>query len=288
MSITQPRAGAPAPDEAEHDGGDRLVAGHWVAVGDAGLERLAVAVPGEGDEAGHHLDHGTEADQLGVGARLAEGGHRHDHQVLASGAEHVPAEAQLVEHVGPVVLDDHVDVGHESQEQLPAPVLGQVERQRLLPPVVGVEVVGRVPRLRRPGLGQQRANVVPGRGRLDLPDLRAHLGQAHGGERPRPHHREVEDPDALERRLPHEDSPAPAGATWSSSARTAAVSSPGGVQPAAAAASRARGRVVPAPGRPSRRPPRHRGRRPGRPRHGHHPRTRVRPARARPAGRRGS
>ena len=114
-------AGLAALDQAERDGAHGGQAGDGIAVGDAGLLRRLGVVAGQRHQPGHHLDDRAVADVVAVGADLAEAGHAD----RGSGRAWPPArtsvaQAEVVHHVGPVVLDDDVAVGDEAQEHVPA------------------------------------------------------------------------------------------------------------------------------------------------------------------------
>ena len=194
-------AGATAVDEGGGHGGGGGDPGDGVAVGDAALVGHAVvAVAAGGGEAGHHLDDRSVADGVALGAGFAEAGHADDDDVVALLAQPFVAEAEVVHHVGAIVLDHHIGLGDQPREERFAFGRGQVEAERLLVAAVLVEVeVGVPPVLAgRGGRRKQGADVVPCAGRFDLDHLCALVGEDFRGVGAGPDHRQVGDADAAQ------------------------------------------------------------------------------------------
>jgi len=123
-------AGAPARDQRQHHrarGGDPA---DRIAVRDPRLVRHAVvAVAGGRGHSRHLLDDRPEADEALLGPGLAEPGHADQDHVGPRLAQHLVADAKLVEHVGAVVLDHAVALRDQLQEQSASARLRQVESQ---------------------------------------------------------------------------------------------------------------------------------------------------------------
>ena len=132
--------------------------------------------------------------------------------------EVVRADVEVLQQAGRVVFEQAVGPLDQLQEELPAPGPREVDGDGPLVAAMGVEpaqpvpgvvsgvVAGvvasdgaghrAVPASRMPGTAAGGGIVLKG---FDLDDLRPHVGQKHGGERPRQGHRQVDDADALER-----------------------------------------------------------------------------------------
>ena len=126
---------------------------------------------------------------------------RAGHAVAGDGAEHDPrvdlearlvADAALVEPARPHGLDHRVGSRDQLEEHRPALVGAEVEHDRSLAPA-DVEVHQRGALDDRPG----HLPDVVARGRLDLDDVGAEVGE-RGGDRARAEHRALDDPDAGE------------------------------------------------------------------------------------------
>ena len=105
--------------------------------------------------------------------------------------QHFRPQAELVEHVGTVVLDEYIGMSGQTQQRNATSRLSQVQGQRLLVTVVGIEIERRVPRIIHIRLGDERTDVVPRGWRLHLDYLCPHLGHPQRGKGSRPHHGEV-------------------------------------------------------------------------------------------------
>jgi len=140
------------------------------------------------------------------------------HQLRVGRVQHLPADAEVIRHVGRVVLQEHVRLGDQLQGQAAPAFAGQVERGRQVAPLGVVENHHPVPEALRavavevadapealhndvgdvPQLGARRVEMLD---RLDLDDLSAQVRQDHRAERASPHQALRQDPDTSERRF---------------------------------------------------------------------------------------
>ena len=151
-------------------------------------------MPGQAHHAAHRLHDHVEGGPRRVGPGLAEARDRRDDQRRMPRVQDVPAEAELRQHAGPVVLDQNVRARDELGEDRAVAVGGEVERDALLAAVQRHEV-GRLAVEERPDL----ARVVAVSGPLDLDHARAELGQHQRAVRPRQHARQIDHRDSGER-----------------------------------------------------------------------------------------
>ncbi len=169
---------APAGLFALAQGGEDADHGQAAAedVGDRGpgAQRPA-ARPGHPGQAAEHLHHLVQ----GLALRIRPG-----HEPL-EGAEDdarvarpalLPADPQPVHRARGEVLDDHVRLRHQVEEQRPAAIALQVDGQALLVAVEAGEKTGAEPR--------KVAGVVTPTRPLDLPDLGAQVGEDQAADRP--------------------------------------------------------------------------------------------------------
>ena len=178
--------------QRDHDGIGAVEAGDHVGQGRGRQHRLAIGKAGLGGVARHALDQRAEARLLRVGARLAPAGDAHDHQLAVAGVQGFGPELHALQRPRAIVLDQHVGVLDEAQQQLLAARLAQVQRQALL--VAGV------------GLPEQRVALYPPvtqgialGGVLDLDHLAAEVGELQREHVARHQPRQIEHDDAVER-----------------------------------------------------------------------------------------
>ena len=131
------------------------------------------------------------AGPLGEGPVLAVACDGTEDQAGVGLPEDAPAQAEAVHDTGPVALDDHGRSRCERLEQVPTRLRLQVQGQRPLVPVQGVEDrplavdQGRVP-----------AHVVTGSRLLDLDHVGALVREEHGAERSGKQAGEIENADS--------------------------------------------------------------------------------------------
>ncbi len=173
----------------------------------------------------------AKAGQVAPRAVEAEPGHADHDQVRPVRLQGLVAQAELVEHPGRVVLDDHVAGGHDAVQQLDPPRVAQVEGQAPLVGVEGGEDRPPLPPLvlRRRDAADQADAVGPLR-RLEVDHVRAEQRQQAAHQRPGPVRRHVEDPQPAERERTRPRSGAPpATGRWPRRWRARPAAAPGRV-----------------------------------------------------------
>ena len=110
-------------------------------------------------------------------------------------AQRLEPELHSLENIGPVVLEDDVAAFDHLEEEVAPGLHGQVDRDAFLPGVVLREVGGHAV-----DAGHHRPSEVA-RGRFDLDDAGAHVGQESRGDRAGEGAGEVEHGDVRERRV---------------------------------------------------------------------------------------
>ena len=162
-------AGALALDERAQDAGAEMDAREEVADRGAGLGRRPVGVARRIGDAAHRLDGDVHGGEVAIGAVEAEARAAAIDQARVQLAQHLVAQSQPVHDAGGEILDQHVGLLDQRQEQLPAARLLEVEDDRLL---VGVQHDQRIGL----DLALAAAHHVALR-RLDLEHPRAHEGE---------------------------------------------------------------------------------------------------------------
>ena len=127
------------------------------------------------------------AGHLGVGPLLAPARHAAVDQLGVAGHADVGAQAEALHDAGTEALEDGVGAVDEAQRRLDAGRVLEVDRDRAAPP--RQQVAGGVG-------GVAAADAV---GPVDADDLRAHVGEHHAAERPRPDALQLHDADARQR-----------------------------------------------------------------------------------------
>jgi hypothetical protein len=107
------------------------------------------------------------------------------------------ADADLVDHAGPQVLDQDVRRLAQTVQRLDVRGRLEVEHDRALVAVLAVEVERR--RAIRPEGRAPEARVVAALGLLDLDHVGAHVGQQHAGQRTGQSLAHLDDADSFER-----------------------------------------------------------------------------------------
>ena len=173
-------------------------------VGDlrAGLDRRAAGLAGQAEDPVQAQVVHVVAGAVAVRAVLAVAGDRAVDEGRVRLAQHVEADAELVEHAGPEALDQHVGRLGQLEQGLAAPLLLQVEADRALV-AVQREVDRRAGAERRVLLGavvgRRPAHVVALAGVLDLDHVGAEVGEQQRAEAAGEQAGEVEDLDVLQR-----------------------------------------------------------------------------------------
>ncbi len=150
--------------------------------------------PGDRGEPAHRLGERAEAGARAVGPELAEPGDARDDQPRVGLVQPLGRQAPALEGAGPEVLDEHVGLGDQAQQQLGAGLGVEVQGDR---PLVAPEA--RPPQgdavLRRPvgarGIGLARV--------LDLDDVGAVVAEDRGGQGAGEQGGDVDDPDPGQR-----------------------------------------------------------------------------------------
>ena len=148
-------------------------------IGDADAGRRAVGVAGQIHEAAHALRHQIVAGALGVGAVLAEAGHRAIDQPRVFRRQALVVEAELGEPADLEILDQHVRALGQLVHDAAAFLVLEVGFDRTLAAVGGMEI-GRADMLAVGAFDEGRspaAGVVAGALALDLDDVGAEVGQ---------------------------------------------------------------------------------------------------------------
>ena len=181
----------------QEGGGDRLGGGdRGDLVGDDGPDHhrpAGVAIRLDVGEAAQGLDHRVIDPLVAVGAAFPEPADRNVDDVGTKRPDRVFSDPHPLHRSGSEVLDEHVRRLHQPVEQLPAGIALEVHHDRLLSPVRAHERAGH-----SAYVVSHPAHDVAG-GRLDLDDLRALVGESHGGDGPRDHGRQIHDSEAGER-----------------------------------------------------------------------------------------
>ncbi len=189
-----PLAGrVPVPQRGQHT--DRRVQpGEHVHQRHSGLHRLPGRRPGDAHQSAHGLDQQVVPGQRGPRPG-AEAGDRAVDDPGVPGPHVLVAEPVLPQRPRPEVLEQHIGAARQFTGATPVVRVAQIERDGALVAVDGEEVGGLAVRVRRtPGAGVVAALRV-----LDLDDVRAQVGQEHGGVRRGQHAPEVGDEDAAQR-----------------------------------------------------------------------------------------
>ena len=194
--------------QRREDRRDRIHAGHQVADRDAGLHRrgarLAVGDARVAHESGHPLEHEIVARQQGARPVLAEAGDRAVDDARVQGADVRVAQPVAPERADLVVLDQHVAVACERQDDVAPVGLREVDGQGLLA-AVSTEEIGRVARLAPRGVADERrtprARVVAAGRALHLDDLGAQVGERLRGPWTRQDPGQVQHPGCATARL---------------------------------------------------------------------------------------
>ena len=166
-----------------------VIPAHSVGETERRQRRGAVFVAGLMRETAHRLGQRTEGTSPRVRSGLAEAGDTQHDQTRVDGVELFWAQAPLLQHAGPEVLDEHIGIGHEIAQYLLA--LRSTEFQGHAPLVAGndlppqpVTVLVRAVRSR--GITHRV---------LDLDDVCAEVAEQHRGDRSGVHGADVEDAD---------------------------------------------------------------------------------------------
>ena len=138
-----------------------------------------------------------EAGAVLVGAFLSVARDAHHDEVGVDGLERVGPQAPLLHGARPEILAQDIGLGDQPLEERRALGLAQVEGDRLLVALLREPGVAVAPLAGRAELAQRVAEPRL----LDLDDLGAELAEHGGGKRPRDEGREVDNPDAVERKL---------------------------------------------------------------------------------------
>ncbi len=199
VQIAPPAAplGVPEPDhEAEHRG----VAAREVDHRDAALARRPVGLAGDRHVPGVALDQVVVGGLGGARAGHAEARERAADDRRVDRAERLVGEPELRRKIAPQVVVDPVRDADEIVEHRPGLRMAQVERQRLLAAVEGLEVERVAVGL--PGRHVAR-DVAADRGVLDLDDLGAEVGEHLRAEGARAELGDGDDAEAVEGRACH-------------------------------------------------------------------------------------
>src|SRR5260370_31746335 len=131
-----------ALDERGENADHRIDAGEDVGDRNAGALRFAVRRPGQIHDPAHALGHEVVAGTRGVGATLAEAGHRAIDQARVLLAQAPAIETELGKPADLEVLDQHVRACGQLLDN-PASIFAlEIELDRPLTPVGGVEIGG--------------------------------------------------------------------------------------------------------------------------------------------------
>ena len=155
--------------EGTEDSGAEMDAREEIAHRGTGLGRRPIGVAGGVGDAAHRLDGDVHRGEVAIGPVEAEARTAAIDQARVELAQHVVAEAQSVHHARREILDQHVGLGDQVEEDLLAARLLEVEDHRLL---VGIEHDQRIGL----DLALAAAHHVALR-RLDLEHARAHEGE---------------------------------------------------------------------------------------------------------------
>ena len=191
-------ARALAADQRGEDGNGAVQAGVRVRVGLLHAQRLLAGIAAERVEPAEGGDRRGVTAQLAQRALLAAPGHREHHEVRPALAQRLVAEAVTIEHARREVLDRHVAVRGEVEQQVAPGVGGEVDAEAELAAVDVVEhrlLLGvRCVLHDRRGL----PHVVEALARLDLDHLGAEEGEHLAGDGPGPDPAEVEHAHTLQ------------------------------------------------------------------------------------------
>ena len=170
-----PLTGSQLLDVGGDDGQGQLHPGAGVAGGGAGQEGFAVGVAGGRQRPGRGLGHPVEALAVGVGAAEPEALDRGVDHLRVGRSDHVVADVELLDDPGAVVLDDDVELGNESEQEVAPVGGGQVDGHAPLVAVPVEEVVA--------GHVVDTAGGVASSRGFDLDHVGPEPGQGLGGRR---------------------------------------------------------------------------------------------------------
>ena len=166
-------AGALALHQRAQNAGAEMDARQEVADRRARLGRRPVGVAGGVGDAAHRLDGDVHGREVAIGSVEAEARAAAIDQARVDLAQHLPADAEAIHHAGRKILDQHVGLGDQCQEDLLAARLLEIEHHQLL---VGVQHDQRIGL----DLALAAAHDVALR-RLDLEHARAHEAELQAG-----------------------------------------------------------------------------------------------------------
>ena len=184
-------ARALALEQRHHDGERQEVAGREVADRDADPDRLGAGMAGDAHQAAQALGDLVDAGAMAVRAALAEAGDRGVHDPRVDPPHRLVVDAEPVLHADPHVLDEHVRLLGEAEEDALAFLGLEVEHHR---PLVAVQVLV----VEAVAIADVAGAVAR---RLDADHLGAPVGEVPDAGRPGPRDREVEHADPAERQL---------------------------------------------------------------------------------------
>ena len=160
--------------------------------------RRLAGEPVQVSKAAHGLRDRGETGPGGVGPRLPVAGHAAEDERGIRLLQLVPAKIPLLECPRPEILDDHVALPGELEQEFLALLGTQVQRHALL--VAGLDAPPERAAL-VPCLAPFAQRIRLAR-RLNLDDLGAHVAEEAARERPREEHAELQHPDPGERTGP--------------------------------------------------------------------------------------
>ena len=172
-------AGLLALRQRGQDADHRIEAGEDVGDRHADAGRRAVRHAGQIHHAAHALRHQIVAGALGVGAVLAEAGHRAIDQTRIFRRQALVVEAELGEPADLEILDQHVRALASLRTMRRPSSLSKSSFDRALAAVGGMEI-GRADMLAVGAFHERRppaAGIVAGAFALDLDDVGAQVGQ---------------------------------------------------------------------------------------------------------------
>ena len=158
------------------------------------MQRLAALLPRQLGQPAHRLEDAAEAGAAGERPALAEGGQPQDQQARVDAVQHLRPQPPLLQRAGAEILDQHVHVADQVEQDLTPLGRAHVEREALL------SAVGDLPVERHALLHRgERTQRVAAVGQLQLHHFGAQVGAERGAHRGGEHGRHVEDADAGER-----------------------------------------------------------------------------------------
>ncbi|SQH16765.1 Uncharacterised protein [Bordetella parapertussis] len=150
-----------------------------VADGDAAAHRSRLGRSGNGHAAAHALDHLVERGTLRLRSGLPEAGHRTGDDARVDPRQRRMIDAQALRHAHAEVVEHHVGLAHQVQEDRLAGLALEVHADALLVAVqrqvVGAHAVARIIGI----VLEQAAGALAGAGRLHLDGARAQVGKQH-------------------------------------------------------------------------------------------------------------